>query len=146
MQYHTVLPLQFAGVAFCKSPKRDHAGTLKCRDKFRHLHHCTHLSILNCLFPVTCENISGPDGGLNTKCARKQYGYSHWMPQLKDWYTGDGIRVGEELWYCTWRVAPQTVQHLSWNCHVGDLNSWSLTYRHVFMNFHPYMNSSLYLC
>jgi hypothetical protein len=37
-------------------------------------------------------------------------------PQLKDWYTGEEtmnflagkFRVGEELHYCTWQVAPQT--------------------------------------
>lgn len=78
IQYHTVLPLKFAEVAFCKSLKTDHVvGKLKCRGKFLHSHHCIHLSILNYLVPETCE----------------KYKWARWRavwPQLKDWCTGEG--------------------------------------------------------
>ena len=83
IEYHRVFPLQFAGVAFCKSPKRDHlVGKLKCRGKFLHCHHCTHLSVLSCLLPETREKY---------KWARWRAEYKMCLEavqsQLKDWYT-----------------------------------------------------------
>jgi hypothetical protein len=147
IQYHRVFPLQFAGVAFCKSPKRDHVvGKLKCRGKFLHSHHCTHLSVLSCLLPETrVKNISRPDGGQNTKCAWKQYGHS-WRNGIQERETMNFVagkfRVGEELWHCTWWVAPQTTFIMEPSCRWSKLlvthlqtflHEFPLTVEHFFV-------------
>lgn len=98
--------IQFAGVAFCKSPKTDHVvDKLKCRGKFLHSHHCTDLSLLSYPFPETrVKNISRPGGGQNTKCAQKKYGHrSTGIQETESMnFVAGKFRVGEELWYCTW--------------------------------------------
>jgi hypothetical protein len=133
--------------------KRDNVvRKLECRGKFLHIRNYTHLSLIKLLFLETL-------GKNRSQVWKIQYVHGSstdtatCIPQLKEWYTGEGKHELSGRKIQSWRgIMGLYLMSCTSNNETFIMELWCrwtkllVTHTDVFMKFCPKLNTALYLC